>query len=163
MAEAEILLPPDERALRDDIAKPAFRLGVLDGKWLLADVKWPYLYVYVVAADSFEWLLRLDCAGYPQSPPTGGPWDLERDAVLPFDQWPKGKGGRLSAVFRPEWKGGTALYLPCDRLSVVGHDNWRSETPSKIWRPSDGVTQYLELVHELLHSQDYKPRTSAAA
>lgn len=163
MAEAAMLIPPDERALRDDIAKPAFRLGEFDGKWRLADVRWPYLYVYVVAADDVEWLLRLDCAGFPQSPPTGGPWDSERDAVLSFDQWPKGQGGRLSAVFRPDWKGGTALYLPCDRLSVVGHDNWRSETPSKIWRPSDGVSQYLELVHALLQSQDYTPLNRAAA
>jgi hypothetical protein len=27
--------------------------------------------------------------------------------------------------------------------------------PSKIWRPSDGIVQYLELVHELLHCRDY--------
>ena len=163
MAETEILLSPDERALRDDLAKPAFVLGQLDGKWRLKEVCWPFIYVYVFASDGSDWLLRLNCVGYPQTPPTGGPWEIESDAVLPFDQWPKGKGGRLSAVFRPDWKGGTALYLPCDRLSIVGHDNWRTETPSKIWRPKHGVSQYLELVHDLLHSQDYTPCNITAA
>ena len=58
-------------------------------------------------------------------------------------------------MFRPDWKGGTALYLPCDRESIAGHDNWRHEMPSKIWRPSAGIVQYLELVHELLNCADY--------
>ena len=60
-------------------------------------------------------------------------------------------------------KGGTALYLPCDRESIVGHDNWRHELPSKIWRPAAGINQYLELVHELLNCADYCPPLGAAA
>ena len=57
----------------------------------------------------------------------------------------------------------TEAYLPCDRESFVGHENWRHEMPSKIWRPAAGVVQYLELVHELLHSRDYTPPLRAAA
>ncbi len=57
----------------------------------------------------------------------------------------------------------TEAYLPCDRESFVGHENWRHEMPSKIWRPADGVVQYLELVNELLHSRDYTPPLRAAA
>jgi len=60
-------------------------------------------------------------------------------------------------------KNGTVLYLPCDRESLVGHDNWRREMPSKIWRPADGLVQYLELVHELLQSRDYAPPLRSAA
>src|SRR6202035_267944 len=95
-------------------------------------------------------------------PPIPGPWDVERNEVLAFDLWPKGQGGRVSAVFRTDWKNGTSLYLPCDRESLTGHDNWRNQLPSKIWRSADGVVQYLELVHELLHSRDYAPRGCAA-
>ena len=80
--------------------------------------------------------------------------------VLSFDLWPRGQGGRVSAVFRTDWKNGTALYLPCDRESRVGHDNWHHEMPSKIWCPDDGIIQYLELIHELLQSRDYAPPTS---
>jgi hypothetical protein len=69
----------------------------------------------------------------------------------------------VSAVFRTDWKNGTALYLPCDRESFAGHDNWRHEMPSKIWRPVDGIVQYLELVHELLQSRDYTAPVRAAA
>ena len=154
---------PDERAFVADVAKARFRLGTTERRWRLVGIRWPYVYIGVFARDGREFVLRLNCAGYPQAPPTGGPWDMERDMVLAFDLWPKGQGGRVSAVFRTDWKNGTALYLPCDRESFAGHENWRDQLPSKIWRSTDGVVQYLELVHELLHSRDYAAPACAAA
>lgn len=154
---------PDERAFATDVAKPAFRLAVAEGRWRVLKIEWPFVFVCVVARDGLGHNLRFNCQGYPQVPPTGGPWDLERNAVLAANKWPKGNGGRVSKVFRPDWKDGTALYLPCDRVSIEGHDNWRTEMPSLIWRPTDGFIQYLELVHELLHCRDYQPTACAAA
>lgn len=154
---------PDERALQADLAKPAFRLGEVDGRWRLQSVLWPHVLVGVIAKDGLEFMLRLNCAGYPQVPPTGGPWDLQKSAVLNAAFWPRSSGGRVGAVFNPNWKDGTALYLPCDRESLAGHDNWRTEMPSKIWRPGDGIVQYLELVHELLNCRDYSAPARAAA
>ncbi|WP_211187167.1 DUF7665 family protein [Neoroseomonas marina] len=145
------------------MTKAAFRLGAVEGRWRHIRTAWPYALIGVMAKDGREYVLRLNCAGYPQAPPTGGPWDPARDRVLSPDLWPRGQGGRVSAVFRTDWKEGTALYLPCDRESIEGHDTWRHEMPSKIWRPADGVVQYLELVYELLHSRDYSPPLRAAA
>ena len=155
------MIGPDQRAFEADVAKGAFRLSEVEGRWRLISVAWPLGFFGVVAKDDREYVLRLNCAGYPQAAPTGGPWDMKANKVLAFDLWPRGRGGRVTAVFRTDWKNGTALYLPCDRESLVGHDNWRREMPSKIWRPSDGIGQYLELVHELLQSRDYAaPRRS---
>ena len=108
-------------------------------------------------------MLRLECSGYAETPPTGGPWDLDRDEVLDFESWPRGKGGRVSEVFRSDWQNGAALYLPCDRVTVAGHPNWRTEMPSKAWRPSEGIVQYVEQVYELLHCRDYTSRAGATA
>jgi hypothetical protein len=154
---------PDLRAFEADAAKPAFRLGASRGRWELVRVEWPWVYIKVRASDDRRFLLRFECTDYPQSPPTAGPWDEVTNAVLAVEQWPQGRGGRVSSVFRSNWKGGTALYLPCDRVSIQGHDNWRTEMPSKIWRPADGIVQYLELVHELLHCRDYVAADRAAA
>ena len=154
---------PDQRAFKSDVAKAAYRLGEAEGRWRLIETDWPHAFLAVTAKDGHEYILRLDCAGYPQVPPTGGPWDRTRNEVLAFDRWPRGRGGRVSAVFRPDWRHGTALYLPCDRTSVAGHDNWRHEMPSKVWRAADGIVQYLELVHELLHCRDYASPSGAAA
>ncbi len=154
---------PDQRAFEADVAKAAFRLGQSEGRWKLISLNWPFAFFGILAKDGQEYVLRLNCAGYPQAAPTGGPWDMKTGKVLAFDLWPRGQGGRVSAVFRTDWKSGTALYLPCDRESVVGHDNWRREMPSKIWHPAEGIVQYLELVHELLQSRDYaSPLRSAA-
>ena len=157
------MIGPDQRAFEADVAKAVFRLGKTEGRWRLISLAWPFAFFCVVAMDGREYVLRLNCAGYPQVAPTGGPWDMKTDKVLAFDLWPRGRGGRVSAVFRADWKSGTALYLPCDRESLVGHDNWRREMPSKIWRPAEGIVQYLELVHELLQSRDYAPPLRSAA
>ena len=154
---------PDHRAFEGDVRKAAFRLGELDNRWRLIEVTWPFVLITVIAKDQSEYVFRFDCSGYPQAPPTGGPWDPDRNAILSFDLWPRGRGGRVSAVFRTDWKGGSTLYLPCDRVSFTGHENWRVEIPSKIWRPADGIVQYLEIVHELLHSTDYMPPDCATA
>jgi len=154
---------PDERALEADLAKPSFRLGQLEGRWCLIRTNWPHTQIAIRAKDDREFTLRFECSGYPQTPPTAGPWDTEKQSILAFDQWPKSRGGRVGAVFNSGWKAGTALYLPCDREGIAGHENWRNEMPSKIWRPEDGIIQYLELVHELLHSRDYLPNHCAAA
>jgi hypothetical protein len=154
---------PDERAFRADVSKAAFRLGELQGRWRLVGVTWPFALIGVFAKDGLEYTFRFNCAGYPQAPPTGGLWDVERNQTLAFAKWPRSSGGRVGSVFRPDWKNGTALYLPCDRESMAGHDNWRTEMPSKIWRPADGIVHYLELVHELLHCRDYSPPVGTAA
>lgn len=132
---------PDERAFLADVNKPAFQLGQADGRWRILNVSWPFALISVTAKDGRQYVLRFDCSGYPQAPPTAGPWDSKLNARLAFDRWPRSRGGRLGAVFRPNWKDGTALYLPCDRLSILGHDNWRTEMPSKIWRPAEGIVQ----------------------
>ena len=157
------MMAPDERAFRADVAKAAFRLGELEGRWRVVSITWPYALIGVTANDGCEYVLRFNGEGYPQIPPTAGPWDVECDAILAFDRWPRSNGGRVASVFRTGWKGGSALYLPCDRESVRGHDNWRNEMPSKIWDPARGIIHYLELVHELLNSADYVPPLLAAA
>ncbi len=157
------MIGPYLRAFVAYVQNAACRLGQTEGRWRLVDVCWPFALIGVAAKDGREYVLRLNCAGYPQVAPTGGPWDVTLNQVLTFYRWPRGRGGRVSAVFRPDWKSGTALYLPCDRESFVGHDNWRSEMPSKMWRAADGIVQYLELVHELLQSRDYSPPVSTAA
>jgi len=154
---------PDERALRADVAKATFRLAQSEGRWRLIAITWPVALVGVIASDGAEFVLRFDCSGFPANAPTARPWDVEKSAPLAFDRWPGSKGGRVRAVFRPDWKDGTALYLPCDRVSREGHDNWRNETPTMIWRPERGITQYLEIVHELLNCGDYQPVARTAA
>ncbi|MER8674601.1 hypothetical protein [Mesorhizobium sp. M0037] len=154
---------PDERALRADLGKPAFRLAQSEGRFRLINIAWPIAVIGVTASDGHEFALRFDCSGYPATAPTARVWDAERNTAPAIGQWPKSKGGRVKAVFRPDWKDGSALYLPCDRVSREGHDNWLQETPTMIWRPDRGILQYLEIVHELLNCGDYQPVACAAA
>jgi hypothetical protein len=153
---------PDERAFRADIGKPACLFAIAQDRWRVIKIAWPFVFFAVAAADGREFVLRLDCSDYPHEAPTGGLWDPVSDAVLPFDRWPRSNGGRVGAVFRPDWKGGTALYLPCDRQSA-GQNHWRHQLPEQIWQPAAGISQYLELVSELLTSADYAAPLGAAA
>lgn len=156
------MIGPDQKALLCDVARPSFKLAEVEKYWRLMCVQWPYVTIAVSKGDGQELALRFECSGYPHRAPTAGPWDVVTNTVLAFDRWPKGQGGRASAVFRTDWKDGTALYLPCDRESFTGHENWRHEMPSKIWDPKRGINQYLELVHELLNSTDFAQFDCAA-
>lgn len=154
---------PDERALRADLARAPFLLGEAEGKWKLVDIIWPYVFINVRARDDHHYCFRLECGGFPTELPTGAPWDLAKNSWLAAASWPQSRGGRVGTVFRTGWQDGTALYLPCDRKSIAGHENWRTELPAKIWRPADGIVQYLELVHDLLNCSDYaSPAVTAA-
>ena len=68
---------------------------------------------------------------------------------------------RVALAFNPGWKGGVCLYLPCDRLSIEGHDQWRSQHPALLWDPEKGLCKYLIIIHELLNSGDYGGRRAA--
>jgi hypothetical protein len=153
-------MAPDEKALRSDVESGRFLAGEARGRWRLISIEWPCAQIGVTAKDEQEFVLRFDCAGYPQNPPTARLWDTARNVPLPLGGWPKG-GGRVAAVFNPNWKSGVALYLPCDRTAIEGHDNWRHEHPAKIWNPAKGIAQYVEIVHELLQSRDYFAHAAA--
>lgn len=147
-------MAPDEQSLRADLASARFLAGEDRNRWQFKKLEWPHLYVTVVARDGREYALRLACDGFPTAAPTGTFWDLSTNSQLAFPKWPQG-GERLRLAFRPDWQGGSALYIPCDRRSFVGHDAWASQYPQLIWKPAKGISHYLEVVHELLQSRDY--------
>jgi hypothetical protein len=149
---------PDERALHADLARGPFQLGVCLNRWRLGAIEWPLVHVAVAAAERpnapGEWWFRFDCTGYPQDAPTARPWNPDTNQALPANRWPAGSS-RVPSVFRPDWKDGTCLYLPCDRLSAAGHDNWRTDHPALVWSPARGIVLYLTELSALLNSSDY--------
>ncbi len=64
--------------------------------------------------------------------------------------WPKGPGN-ISAVFNPNWNGGIALYAPCDRAAMAGHDAWKVKFPGWWWQSDFTIVKYLEFVHKCVN------------
>jgi hypothetical protein len=149
---------PDKVAFVSHLAAPAFRCGEFEGRWRLVEIRWPYSVIAVSATararSPTEFGFRFLCDGYPGQPVSCQPWDMTGGSPLAPVRWPKGKA-IVPSVFRPDWKGGSCLYLPADRNSIVGHDAWRHQHPSRLWRSDIGITCYLDIIHELLHSTDY--------
>ena len=159
MPDAEVVITPDERALRADLSAGAFQLGVHENRWRLGDIAWPYVQIAITAANRdnapLAYWFRFDCEGYPQTAPTARPWDCEANEPLAAALWPNGSSC-IPAVFRPDWKDGVCLYLPCDRIAAQGHDNWPIDYPALQWSPQRGIVLYLNEIHSLLNSSDYK-------
>lgn len=147
-----------ETVLRAHLEAGPFQSGVDRGRWRLLAVNWPHAILAVTAAERpaapCEYAFRFECTGYPQTPPTAQPWSEANNAPLPPARWPGGRS-RIPLAFNPGWKSGQCLYLPCDRLAIEGHDPWRTQHPSLIWSPLRDITQYLQVIYELLHSSDY--------
>lgn len=142
----------DKDTLETHLRSGRFLAGASKGRWRLVDLQWPMAFIEVGAGDGRRFTLRFECSGYPDIAPTATIWDMAKGQQLDAADWPR--GGRVSQVFNPSWKGGTALYIPCDRESIPGHTNWLSEHPWLIWNSSRGLLQYLEAVWEILQSQE---------
>jgi hypothetical protein len=151
----EEIFPPDEQVLRLHLESGRFRSGVALGRWRLVSVKWPLVFIVINARDGANFGFSFQCEDYPRKAVTARPWDLEADGPLPANRWPKGRG-RVALAFNMNWKYGTCLYLPCDRLSFEGHGNWHHEHPALLWEPDKGLCKYLGIIHELLNSNDYE-------
>lgn len=151
-------MPPDRALLERDLLAAEFRCGEIEGRWRHVETSWPHVVIAVSAAPRTnapaEYGFRFECSGYRQVAVTGGPWDLAVRAQLAPQRWPTGRS-ILPSIFRPEWKNGECLYLPCDRRSMEGHGNWSAVHPARLWDPRRGIQCYLEQLHDLLNSSDY--------
>jgi hypothetical protein len=154
-----VVVSPDERALRAHLDGGRFRVGVAAGQWRLISLTWPYALVAVSAAQppnsAPEWVLRFELTGYPHTAPTGGLWDVEVDASLAPHRRPKGQ--RVAQLFRADgWLGGaTAMYAPWDRLGLQAHPDWANTYRLQAWNPTRDLSFILEQVHEMLNADDY--------
>src|SRR5579872_77481 len=124
-------MKPNETMLKAHLEGAPFLDGVDRGKWELMgepdkiDLTWPVIWV---RADKRllqvgRVHLRFNTENYPQLAPTACPWDVEKNTPLASALWPK--GGQASEVFNPSWNS-AALYAPCDRVAMQGHDQWRA-------------------------------------
>lgn len=158
-------MKPDEALFRAHLDEAAFRSGLDRGRWGAPAgeprIEWPYCILWVqsetryAASDRID--LRFNLDGYPTNAPNAEPWDVEKNAPLASENWPQGPGN-VSKVFNPTWKS-TALYAPCDRVAMVGHDPWKTDHAYWWWTPDRSITHYLEFVHRCLNPCDYEKCT----
>lgn len=150
---------PDEQVFRHHLEGARFQSGLDRGKWhLVALVEWPHAIIAVRADERVgaptEYSFRFDLTGYPQQAPNARLWDIERNAQLEARRWPYGQQ-RIQYAFNPNWQNGQAIYLPCDRISFAGHENWCNDHPEMIWTPEKDITFYLNILYDYLNSRDY--------
>ena len=150
-------MSPDERVFREHLKRAAFTRGVDERRWRLLRIAWPHVWIAVRAAlrdgAPEEFVLRFELSNYPTAAPTATPWDEVTGAMLAAAGRPK--GNRVGMALKAEWEGGVALYIPCDRIAIVGHGAWVAQHPAWIWDSSKDITLYLRLVHEMLNDEDY--------
>lgn len=155
---------PDERTFRHHVAAGPFQAGVDRGDWWLVAIEWPHALIALAApprpGSPSEVGLRFELTNYPQEAPTAQPWDLAADAPLPDALWPI--GDQASQVFNPGWNR-TALYIPCDRQAIAGHDGWLTQHQPYLWSPDRDITLYLRVVRGVLHGPGYSGVRQQAA
>ncbi|HEX7060290.1 MAG TPA: hypothetical protein VF176_10615 [Solirubrobacterales bacterium] len=149
-------MTPDELAFCEHISGPHFQAGVDGGRWRVLTIDWPTAKIAISAEarpnSPEEFFFRFELAGYP-SIATACPIDIETGQTLSAEMRPK--GDLVGWAFRPDWQEGQALYVPWDRLSIVGHPEWLTKHAGKLWSEEEGIVSYLRHTHELLNSEDY--------
>lgn len=155
-------MSPDEALFRAHLNDAPFQAGVDAERWGLhgevSQVAWPHPVLWVQADEdlivSTKVFLRFAVDGYPQSAPTACPWDVDKNCRLDPAAWPKGPGN-VTKVFNPGWNNGVALYAPCDRKAMPGHESWKPQFPNTWWQPAFTIVVYLEFVHSCLNRRKY--------
>ncbi len=149
----------DENLFDTHINESWFQIGVDSGKWGIHSVDWPVAVIWVKAKPKInqpeKYYFRFELTNYPQQAPTACPWDINTKQKLEHNGWPKG-AGFVSSVFNPGWNGGIALYAPCDRIAMAGHDQWKTQYPDLWWNSDMKITKYLVYIYTLLNSSDYE-------
>ena len=151
----------EEALFRSHLNAVVFRSGSDRGRWgfptEVPQVAWPGCLIWVEAEARFvasgRILLRFTLDGYTARAPNAVPWDIEKGHVLSAGRWPRGPGN-VSKVFNPDWNSG-ALYCPCDRVAMAGHDDWKLTQSQWSWNSEKDITLYLEFVHRCLNPRDH--------
>jgi hypothetical protein len=155
-------LRPDAAMFQQHINEADFQLGIDNGSWgfLNSDeplAGWPNVTIWVKAAKKANWpdkyYFSFELSGYPGQAATACPWNAETNARLDNSLWPRGNRF-VSHTFNFGWNA-NALYAPCDRLAMQGHDGWREQFPELWWQPDFTITVYLNFIYHLLNSSDY--------
>lgn len=151
----------EEALFRAHLEGVPFRSGLDRERWGFPgepSVAWPHCILWVQCEPRFgasaRLSLRFEVTGYSATAPNAVPWDTEKNQALAGDKWPKGPGN-VSKVFNPGWNSG-ALYAPCDRIAMAGHDAWKAAHPQWWWTPDSEITLYLEFVHRCLNPLDHE-------
>lgn len=143
-----------------------FQIGLDDAHWGFEKDNgfdtWPHVFLWVgVACKSGspdKYVFRFDLTNYPAKAPTACPWNVASNTILDPGKWPKGKQ-LVGKVFNPNWKPATntvALYAPCDREAMEGHDQWANVHKDLWWKPDFTILKYLDFLYKILNSSDYK-------
>ena len=155
-------MSPDQALFHVHLADAPFQAGVDAGRWGLngeaGEIAWPHPILWVQSDDDLlaagRVFLRFTVDGYPQTAPSACPWDVMSNCLLEHERWPKGPGN-VTKVFNPNWNGGTALYAPCDRVAMAGHEIWKPQFPNVWWQPGFSIVVYLGFVHSCLNRRKY--------
>jgi len=156
-------MKPDQSLFIAHLEGASFQSGVDTGKWGLsgatADIVWPHPIIWV-AADAVcmpqgRVFLRFTLDSYPSIAPTACPWNPGTNSQLAHNLYPK-VTGKFQRVFRTDWNGGTALYAPCDRTAMAGHETWKQQFPYWWWKPEFTIVKYLSFVHQCLNPFRYE-------
>lgn len=134
-----------------------FQRGIDEEFWGIYQINWPVAIIWIKAKEidgrPDRYHFRFELSGYPVQAPTACPWDIATNASLTPSLWPKGDG-IVKQVFAPHWNSG-ALYAPCDRIAIQGHDNWKTVHKSLYWRSDFTIVKYLEFIYRILNSDHY--------
>jgi len=144
---------PDEAALRRHLADPMYQAGERSGRYRLVHLNFPLAFFIVAAplhADGPSgFLFRIDCTNYPIEAPSAQPWHGTAWRALSGSERPRSSQGGLLIAFS-EW--GPCLYHPMDRL---GRPHWPDQHSDLVWKDSLEITDFLEMIHGLLHDPKY--------
>lgn len=148
----------DRSMFQQHASEGFFLIAADESRWgIHQELTWPYVIMWVQAlakpGKPERFYFKFNLSGYPGTAPTACPWDIATNTRLDNSRWPKGNN-LVSKTFNYGWRQ-DALYAPCDREAMKGHEAWQTQLPELWWQSNFKINVYLDFLHRLLNSADY--------
>jgi hypothetical protein len=158
----------DVLLFEEHLSQPEYRFGEAQGMWKRVQIpeeegelgpKWPYslFWISVPSKGSRKverYYLKLKLDNYSVLAPGGCFWDIDKNARLENNLWPK-VTGPFTAGFRNDWPNPFELYAPWDRGGMA-HPEWLQINKAVSWKSGESkIHSYLGIIHEILNSENY--------
>lgn len=155
----------DKKQFTQDIQSYLFTDAIAEGRWDIVNREtigqdWPIVYFWVECPkapnDEKKFFFKFNLEDYPNQAPEICIWDMKTNTQLANTERPRGTGD-VTMTFRCDWKNGTNLYTPYERVALREHlPNWPNEYPLLSWKSGkDSILKPLEHMHSLLTGGHY--------
>lgn len=156
----------DHKRFLEHLNSPEYIAGVVQGFWGRVGEEekgpsWPFSLFWISVPPRGQrqvtrYFIHTELSNYNVDAPGGMFWNVQTNARLSNELWPK-VTGPFSQGFRTDYNPGShELYAPWDRGGLRAHPEWATANSAVSWKSGKStIANYLSTMYDVLNGDHY--------